>query len=41
MPASQICCADSLTELASWLSSTPAGEVAFLAAILESFLTMT
>jgi len=25
MPASQICCADSLTELASWLSSMPSG----------------
>jgi len=24
MPASQICCADSLTDCASWLSNSPA-----------------
>jgi hypothetical protein len=39
MPASQICCAESLTEPASWLSSSPA-EVAFFCDRLLSFLTM-
>ena len=40
MPASQICCADSLTEPASALSNRPAPEAFFLAAIALSFLTI-
>ena len=40
MPASQICCADSLTEPASALSNRPAPEAVFLSAIALSFLTM-
>ena len=41
MPASQICCAESLTAEASWLSSSPAGDADFFCAIFWSFLTIS